>query len=60
MTLTVLHQIDQSTAQPAHDFVSSLRTVTVPKGSAGKPSPTQGTNLPNGVIVHFNVQEFRF
>ena len=55
--LTVLHQIDQSTAsQPMTLFQpkDSHRT----QGRGGKPSLTQGTNLPNGVIVHFNVKEF--
>ena len=55
--LTVLHQIDQSTAsQPMTLFQpkDSYRT----QGRGGKPSLTQGTNLPNGVIVHFNVKEF--
>ena len=55
--LTVLHQIDQSTAsQPMTLFQpkDSHRT----QGRGGKPSLTQGTNLSNGVIVHFNVKEF--
>ncbi|MDA8877721.1 glycosyl hydrolase [Flavobacteriaceae bacterium] len=55
--LTVLHQIDQNTVnQPMTLFKpkDSYRT----QGSAGKPSPTQGMNLPNGVIVHFNIQDF--
>ena len=55
--LTVLHQIDQNTAsQPMTLFQpkDSYRT----QGRGGKPSLTQGTNLPNGVIVHFNVKEF--
>ena len=55
--LTVLHQIDQNTAsQPMTLFQpkDSYRT----QGRGGNPSLTQGTNLPNGVIVHFNVKEF--
>jgi len=55
--LTVLHQIDQSTASKPMTLFQpkdSYRT----QGSGGKPSLTQGTNLPNGVIVHFNVKEF--
>jgi photosystem II stability/assembly factor-like uncharacterized protein len=55
--LTVLHQIDQSTAsQPMTLFQpkDSHRT----QGRGGKSSLTQGTNLPNGAIVHFNVKEF--
>ena len=55
--LTVLHQVNQSTAnQPMTLFKpkDSYRT----QGSGGKPSLTQGANLPNGVIVHYNVKDF--
>lgn len=55
--LTVLHQVDQNTAnQPMKLFKpkDSYRT----QGSGGRSSLTEGTNLPNGVIVHFNLKEF--
>lgn len=55
--LTVLHQVDQNTAnQPMKLFKpkDSYRT----QGSGGRSSLTEGTNLPNGVIVHFNIKDF--
>ena len=55
--LTVLHQIDQNTKNKEINLFkpkSSYRT----KGRGGKESLTEGTNLPNGVIVHFNIKNF--
>ena len=50
--LTVLHQINTTTSEDeVHLFApkTSYRT----KGSGGKSSKLKGTNLPNGVIVHY-------
>jgi hypothetical protein len=55
--LTVLHQVNQSTANQSMTLFKpkdSYRT----QGSGRKPSLTQGANLPNGVIVHYNVKDF--
>lgn len=55
--LTVLHQINKNTAnQPMTLFKpkDSYRT----QGYSRKPSLTQGSNLPNGVIVHFNLKDY--
>jgi len=55
--LTVLHQIDQNTVNEEINLFkpkTSYRT----RGRGGKESLTEGTNLPNGVIVHFNVKNF--
>ena len=56
--LTVLHQINKNTInQPINLFKpkDSYRT----QGSSDKKSSlTQGSNLPNGVIVHFNLKNF--
>jgi photosystem II stability/assembly factor-like uncharacterized protein len=55
--LTVLHQIDKNTAsEPIKLFKpkDSYRT----QGSYTESSLTEGTNLPNGVIIHFNLKDF--
>ena len=55
--LTVLHQIDQNTVNEEINLFkpkTSYRT----HGRGGKETLTEGTNLPNGVIVHFNVKNF--
>jgi len=55
--LTVLHQVDQNTANQQMKLFKpkdSYRT----QGSGGRSSLTEGTNLPNGVIVHFNIKDF--
>ena len=55
--LTVLHQIDQNTVNKEINLFkpkTSYRT----RGRGGKETLTEGTNLPNGVIVHFNVKNF--
>ena len=55
--LTVLHQIDQNTTNKEINLFkpkTSYRT----SGIGGKETLTEGTNLPNGVIVHFNVKNF--
>ena len=55
--LTVLHQIDQNTVNEEINLFkpkTSYRT----RGRGGKETLTEGTNLPNGVIVHFNVKNF--
>jgi photosystem II stability/assembly factor-like uncharacterized protein len=54
--LTVLHQLNQQ-------VVDQEVTLFKPKDSyrtqgRSRSSLTQGTNLPNGVIVHFNVKDF--
>ncbi|MBL7471846.1 WD40/YVTN/BNR-like repeat-containing protein [Robertkochia sediminum] len=56
--LTVLHQLDDDVA--SGDFTlfkprNSYRT----SGRGGRPSATQGTNLPNGVITHFYLKDFQ-
>ena len=55
--LTVLHQIDQNTVNKEINLFkpkTSYRTL----GKGGEETLTEGTNLPNGVIVHFNVKNF--
>ena len=55
--LTVLHQLTVETAAAPMTLFKpkdSYRT----QGRGGTPSLTQGTNLPNGVIVHFNLKAF--
>ena len=56
--LTVLHQISLKTAdQPINLFKpkNSYRTIG---GTLKSPSLTQGTNLPNGVVVNFNLKDY--
>jgi len=55
--LTVLHQLNKEVVnqemilfQPKDSYRTS--------GYGGSPSLTEGTNLSNGVIVHFNVKDF--
>lgn len=55
--LTVLHQLNSSTSTAAMTLFKpkdSYRT----QGRSGGSSLTQGTNLPNGVIVHFNLKNY--
>ncbi|MFL2603573.1 MAG: WD40/YVTN/BNR-like repeat-containing protein [Flavobacteriaceae bacterium] len=55
--LTVLHQIDQNTVNKDMNLFkpkTSYRT----RGRGGKETLTEGTNIPNGVIVHFNLKNF--
>ena len=55
--LTVLHQLNSNTANAPMTLFkpkASYRT----QGRSGKPSLTQGTNLPNGVIVFFNLKNY--
>ena len=55
--LTVLHQLNSSTSNAAMTLFKpkdSYRT----QGRSGGSSLTQGTNLPNGVIVHFNLKSY--
>jgi hypothetical protein len=55
--LTVLHQLNSSTSTAAMTLFKpkdSYRT----QGRSGGSSLTQGTNLPNGVIVHFNLKSY--
>ena len=54
--LTILHQLNQ-------EVVNQGLTLFKPKDSyrtqgRSRSSLTQGTNLPNGVIVHFNIKDF--
>ncbi len=56
--LTVLHQIGSKTAyQPINLFKpkNSYRTIG---GTLKSPSLTQGTNLPNGVVINFNLKDY--
>ena len=55
--LGLLHQINKNTLSEditLFEPKQSFRT----KGSSLKNSLTKGTNLPNGVIVHFNLKDF--
>ena len=55
--LTVLHQMQQNNVGNQDNLYKpkdSYRT----KGSGGKNSLTAGTNLPNGVIVHYYLKDF--
>ena len=55
--LTVLHQINTTTSEDeVHLFApkTSYRT----KGSGGKSSKLKGTNLPNGVVVHYYLPQW--
>ena len=55
--LTVLHQLNSSASNAAMTLFKpkdSYRT----QGRSGGSSLTQGTNLPNGVIVHFNLKSY--
>ena len=55
--LTVLHQLNSRTENEAVTLFKpkdSYRT----QGRSSKPSLTQGTNLPNGVIVYFNLKNY--
>ena len=55
--LTVLHQMDTTTSEnEVHLFApkTSYRT----KGSGGKSSKLKGTNLPNGVVVHYYLPQW--
>ncbi len=55
--LTVLHQMDTTTSEDeVHLFApkTSYRT----KGSGGKSSKLKGTNLPNGVVVHYYLPQW--
>jgi hypothetical protein len=55
--LTVLHQMQQNNVGNQDNLYKpkdSYRT----KGSGGKSSLTAGTNLPNGVIVHYYLKDF--
>lgn len=55
--LTVLHQLNSNTSNAATTLFKpkdSYRT----QGRSGGSSLTQGTNLPNGVIVHFNLKSY--
>lgn len=53
--LTVLHQLDSDTKRPK---LYAPKDVYRMPGRGGKPSLTEGTNLPNGAIVHFYLPEF--
>lgn len=50
--LTVLHQIDQTTSKENPKLFAPKASYRM-RGSGGKSSKTKGTNLPNGVIVHY-------
>lgn len=55
--LTVLHQLNSNTSNAAMTLFKpkdSYRTQGRSRGS----SLTQGTNLPNGVVVHFNLKSY--
>ncbi len=55
--LTVLHQLNSVTEKDQITLFKpkdSYRT----QGRSSKPSLTQGTNLPNGVVVYFNLKNY--
>ena len=55
--LTVLHQLNSNTSNAPMTLFKpkdSYRT----QGRSGKPSLTEGTNLPNGVVVFFNIKNY--
>ena len=55
--LTVLHQLNSNTEKDQITLFKpkdSYRT----QGRSSKPSLTQGTNLPNGVVVYFNLKNY--
>ncbi|MEK9612858.1 MAG: glycosyl hydrolase [Flavobacteriaceae bacterium] len=55
--LTVLHQINKDTANEEMTLFKPKDTYRM-QGRTSKPSLTKGTNLPNGVIVYFNLRDF--
>jgi len=55
--LTVLHQLNSTTANEAFTLFKPKDSYRTQGRSAG-PSLTQGTNLPNGVVVYFNLKDF--
>merc|ERR1711935_1305034 len=55
--LTVLHQMQQNNINK-QDFLYKPKESYRTKGSGGKSSLTAGTNLPNGVIVHYYLKGF--
>ena len=56
--LTVLHQIDKNTINQPINLFKPKDSYRTQGSSTKKTSLTQGTNLPNGVIVHFNLKDF--
>jgi len=55
--LTVLHQLNETIANEKMTLFKPKDSYRI-QGRSGKPSLTEGTNLPNGVIVHFNIKDF--
>ena len=56
--LTVLHQIDKNTINQPINLFKPKDSYRTQGSSTKKTSLTQGANLPNGVIVHFNLTDF--
>ena len=56
--LTVLHQIDKNTINQPINLFKPKDSYRTQGSSTKKISLTQGSNLPNGVIVHFNLKDF--
>ena len=56
--LTVLHQIDKNTINQPINLFKPKDSYRTQGSSTKKTSLTQGANLPNGVIVHFNLKDF--
>ena len=56
--LTVLHQIDKNTINQPINLFKPKDSYRTQGSSTKKTSLTQGSNLPNGVIVHFNLKDF--
>ncbi|MGC6421587.1 MAG: WD40/YVTN/BNR-like repeat-containing protein [Flavobacteriaceae bacterium] len=50
--LTVLHQLASNTSEQEVQLYAPKTSYRL-RGRGGKPSKTKGTNLPNGVIVHY-------
>ena len=56
--LTVLHQIGENTINQPINLFKPKDSYRTQGSSTKKTSLTQGSNLPNGVIVHFNLKDF--
>ncbi len=55
--LTVLHQLKANTANEPMTLFKPKDSYRM-QGRSGSPSLTEGTNLPNGVVVYFNLKDF--
>ncbi len=55
--LTVIHQLEKA-KQAGKDYLYAPKSTYRTKGRGGKPSNTAGTNLENGVITYFNIEDY--